>query len=60
MNGWTRADGFALDLDPVISSSQLIWCCGDIVRTVQRLAIFEFPIKLFLLPVFPCGTFSPD
>lgn len=60
MNGWTRADGFALDLDLVIRSSQLIWCCGDIVRTVQLLAIFEFPIKRFLLLVFPCGTFSPD
>lgn len=55
-----NADGFALDLDPVISSSQLIQRRSDIVTTVQRLAIFEFPIKLSLLLVFSCGTFSPD
>lgn len=42
-----NAGGFAPDLDPVISSSQLIRRRGDIVATVQRLAIFEFPIKLF-------------
>lgn len=47
-----NADGFALDLDPVISSSQLIRRRGDIVMTVQRLAIFEFPIKLPAACVF--------
>lgn len=54
-----NADGFALDLALVIRSAQLICHCGDIVTTVQRLAIFEFSIKLFLLLVFSCGTFSP-
>lgn len=47
--------GFALDLDPVISNCQLIRHRAD---NVQRLAIFEFPIRLSLLLVFSCGTLS--
>lgn len=55
-----NAGGFALDLDPFISSSELIQHHGDIVTTVQRLVIFEFPIKILVPLVFSCGTLSPD
>lgn len=54
---WMTADGFALDLDPVIRGCRLIRPRADIVAT---LPVFEFPIKPFLPPVFSCGTFSPD